>query len=721
MESASPAPCAANCRGRWLGCVLLIAAALVGFHRLTWHPSDLLVGPQRGGGNDVTLYFLAARDLPARLASAFRQPPWWNPHVLGGTPWLGNPQAGLCYPPYWLAALLGAERTVSWLIVGHHLLGGFGVWCLSRHLGRSPESSVAAGALFVLAPFVVAQTGEGHVSQVCLSAWLPWAFLAWERLSDGPRRRIAELAGVLTLAFFCGHVQEWFYLVLLLSMLTVVRALRTWRVESHGRTLLRRWVLAGVLTTGLVAVELVPTWYVTQHTVRRGRFSVEEASATSVDLRHLRQLVQPFALGRPESTTTESARFYWETVCYFGAVALGLAIVGATRHRDGSDDGDVMAAARYRAVAVFALMFSFGAGSPVYALFHRCVPGVATFRVPSRMLFFASLAVAVLAAFGLDRLWRRGRAWSLVLAVVAFGELTWHAHHVLRTIPRASLRQGGPLAELLTSQSAAATRPRVLVPQSLLSDREAIAAGLDKLQGYEPVTLLSYFAVLQALAPGVDPATATYGFEALDIAKLHRPLVDLTGTRFAVVAGRAESAPPGWTLIGRGAQPVAFALRGVPVRTVPLVVYENPAALPRAFVVGAVRKLSPGENVVTALTELDPRREVLLDVDPLPPGPRADFRPASIARYTANHVAVDVATDRPGYVVLSDVWFPGWEAFVDGQPAPNLRANVAFRAVPVTAGAHRVEWRYRPRGAAVGLLASVIAAVAWGLVFAQRK
>jgi uncharacterized membrane protein YfhO len=62
----------------------------------------------------------------------------------------------------------------------------------------------------------------------------------------------------------------------------------------------------------------------------------------------------------------------------------------------------------------------------------------------------------------------------------------------------------------------------------------------------------------------------------------------------------------------------------------------------------------------------------------------------------------------PGYVVLVDGWDAGWRATVDGVATPLLRANVAFRAVRVTAGHHVIDYSYRPPGLAAGLLISTV-------------
>ncbi len=83
-----------------------------------------------------------------------------------------------------------------------------------------------------------------------------------------------------------------------------------------------------------------------------------------------------------------------------------------------------------------------------------------------------------------------------------------------------------------------------------------------------------------------------------------------------------------------------------------------------------------------------------------------------------SRVLIHTQSEYPGWVLLSDVWYPGWGAAVDGEPVPVLRADYLFRAVEVPAGAHTVEFGYRPRsfwgGLGVSLLALLGLGIAWG-------
>jgi hypothetical protein len=143
-------------------------------------------------------------------------------------------------------------------------------------------------------------------------------------------------------------------------------------------------------------------------------------------------------------------------------------------------------------------------------------------------------------------------------------------------------------------------------------------------------------------------------------------------------------------------------------------VYENEAVLPRAFAVQSARVAAGDEAALEMLRDpaFDPAREVVLaDGRPLAPG--GQVAQAEIVAYNAEEVRLEVALDAPGYVVLTDAYYPGWVAEIDGRPAAIVRANIYFRAVAVGGGRHQVVFRYRPAGVRWGLAISLGALAVW--------
>jgi hypothetical protein len=144
-------------------------------------------------------------------------------------------------------------------------------------------------------------------------------------------------------------------------------------------------------------------------------------------------------------------------------------------------------------------------------------------------------------------------------------------------------------------------------------------------------------------------------------------------------------------------------------------IYEVLDALPRAYVVHRAYVLDDDEAALAAMADpgFDPAQEVILaGGQPLSPDLSAASR-ADVVAYEPERVTVEVSAGAPGYLVLSDAWYPGWVAAVDGQPASIERANLHFRAIYLPPGAHTVQLTYRPLTYILGLAISLASLVAF--------
>ena len=79
-----------------------------------------------------------------------------------------------------------------------------------------------------------------------------------------------------------------------------------------------------------------------------------------------------------------------------------------------------------------------------------------------------------------------------------------------------------------------------------------------------------------------------------------------------------------------------------------------------------------------------------------------------------DRVELEATLQRPGIVVLADVYYPGWTLTIDGQAAPVYRANRMMRGAAVSAGRHTLVYTYRPASFRVGLVVSCLGLTALG-------
>jgi hypothetical protein len=142
------------------------------------------------------------------------------------------------------------------------------------------------------------------------------------------------------------------------------------------------------------------------------------------------------------------------------------------------------------------------------------------------------------------------------------------------------------------------------------------------------------------------------------------------------------------------------------------VVYENPGALPRSYVVGAWES-APDAQAARARVlagQLNLRSHAVVEGAPAGTG-GGDGR-AEIVEYSANRVTIDVETSRPALVVLTDTFHPGWRGRVDGAVTQIYRVNGVVRGVFVDQGRHRIEMTFFPLSQGIGLLLGGLALVA---------
>lgn len=155
--------------------------------------------------------------------------------------------------------------------------------------------------------------------------------------------------------------------------------------------------------------------------------------------------------------------------------------------------------------------------------------------------------------------------------------------------------------------------------------------------------------------------------------------------------------PPGGAL----GQPIASIAGAF---NVPLLVYRNPFAVPRARIVPRLTAHDADAGFIRAVQSAPDdlfRRTALVeqqDLDSAGPLPEVAASEGGSAEVVAEHGRSLVLRTQGagGFLVVSDALVPGWTALVDGKPAPLLKVDLAFRAVPVPAGAHVVEMRYNP-------------------------
>jgi len=666
---------------------------------------------QEGWSGDFRSYYLPnAAYAGSRIAEG--ELPLWNPHQGLGGPFLATVQVGALYPPNWLHAVLPSPRAFVVLAFLHLVVAALGAARLAGALGAGAWGAALSALLYAGSNNLVSSVYSPPL--LYTAAWAPFLLYFVDRLVAEPTaRRVAGLAAVESLMLLAGWPYTFAMTALCATLyggaLGTARAIRERRVPWRSLAALSIGVLAGA---ALAAPQLLPTQELLARSCR-ALGSVVERQAIFVDRPH-----DPARFWRQLRNTG-----YNDAIPGIAAVvlaALALLLPGARAR-----------VAALLGIAGLALLASFPNDWPVYGWL-RELPLLGDFRFPYRYRFVTSLVLAVTAGVGVTQLARRlerrpplARGVATLALAVCAATVTVP---VLRNVPRFP-RDVAPPADLETELAALGVAVEPGDGQRVYwegrANKSGTDIGVDVVFDMEPLSLartaeiVTFFETgrprtLLSLPHELDSrnlrgdsvAAPYYGHVGVPMDGSRAEVLDWLSVRWIVTAS-----PPRWlaTRYPRRSRDGAE-----------LAVFENPTALPRAYRVAAALKAPPRlkAGLRGMLGEaFDPRRHVLLD-DP----PQALLRAAAsglvdpeatvaIDRYEPEHVVLQTDGGSSGVVVLTDAWFPGWQATLDGHPVPVLRANLGLRGVVVPAGTHTVEMRYRPASLRFGALAALVSAV----------
>lgn len=304
---------------------------------------------------------------------------------------------------------------------------------------------------------------------------------------------------------------------------------------------------------------------------------------------------------------------------------------------------------------------------------------------------------------------RRALAASCLVALLG-AELVWRnagnslnaepagRYAVFQKLPPEQLQGLTLLKAELDARHAKGEHPRVeILGLGGAWQNASMVLGLEDTIGYNPLRLADYE---RAVGPGENAADPNLRqFPGLFRGYRSR-LASLLGLEYLVLDRPAERLPKHFPQL-TGAK----LLYG----SGEMWIYRLDPAKPRAYL---ATRLVPvdSESVLDQdeLPDFEGNDTALVDKDSVPKisgefGLKDPAAPVTAAKGTAtilayrrNIVTVEVETDRDSVLVLHDIFYPGWQARVDGARRPILRTNLLFRGVEVPAGKHVVEFKFRP-------------------------
>jgi hypothetical protein len=701
-------------------------------------PADLVALPP----GDFSDHFYVLRSWAYDQFLAGRFPLWGGEGIWSVYPFQADPESALFYPPAALSLLFWLARGWTYFplngflmeAVAHILLASVLTYLFLRHVVRHRSAALLGSLAFAYGGYLVSYPLQ-QISFLEAAVWLPLALLQVRRLSETGRRRHLVLAAVtFTLAFLPGNPQN---LTFLIYTTLAYYAFLCWRERAPWRRFAGHVILIGLLTVALSAVQLLPS-------VEWWRLSIRasipfETAATGFPPHDVVQLVF-------------TGMVSWWQPLYVGLLSLALALVAGacSRKRD---------VPFWAGLALVALVFSLGKHVFGFEVAYFALPGVGLFRNQERHAYLFTFALAVLAAYGADRLlfplarrdgrfvaqlarWQRN-AFTIILALLVAiillrqiqigtggGQVTDYLAVLLLCLGLATLLfylrlyrrrsrriWGTMLLIVLVFDLFSVNRSRFYAPVHNPHARSPLWQQVLDDSAFFRVQEGDVFP-LKGNVPGRRQLRQVWGV-AIPLAHYQEFLQRvpeevrwrLLGVKYVVtersslvLADNVE------------AERLAQEGEGDTLQTL----YRLPEAPRAAWVVHQATVAGDREELYEALNrpDFDPFASVVVwEPVPIEEGdPTQDW--VHLTSFAPDRITLDAHLERAGLLVLGEVTYPGWRVYVDGQRTPLYEANGVLRAVVVPPGAVQVEFRFCPVPFYAGLAVSastLLGLVGWAL------
>jgi hypothetical protein len=738
-------------RGFWYDIIAILTLTLFTlafFWRVFSPPSYFVAGDF--GGSDFTDLFIPFKKL---LQQSYQEGkfPFWTEKIGAGFPLLGEGEIQNFYP----GNLLFLIFPFIWAFNLNLFLATLGIGVFTFFLARSlrlrrVSSLFAASAFAFSGPFIL---NLKHLTILTTAMWLPLELilsrLFFQRKNQGKRRIFLFLALCFALQFLSASPQITLLSVIACGFFFIIfsfpkkpkgqRALLSGKQISSFADSVWPLLFALLLGLGLGASQVFPSLEAKTYSTRADSFIPAETRQFALTPKASITFVIPFALANPAHPPAyeTTGPLFWETCGYIGLSTLILAIGGLFFLKK-----DRLFYFLFF-LGLSSLLLSFGANLPL-GFIHKFPPFNA-FRVPGRFLILTDFSLAFLAAKFLDSLQRKASPYPKFIPMfLGFGALISLmadlGHFGLfynESVPARFFEKPPKTINFLKKkvlQGRVLSLGSSLVYEKIYKTNRGWRSLGEKYLLYNEILSTNqnlFWDIPGILSYAGMKVKTSNDFENLVLSQfrfsdLEKP-VHLTpkSVKNLFLVGNIKYIVTPFIIEDENFAKV-FEEK-TEYRNFKIQIYEFKEKVERAFFVPKAEFIAGEIGRQQRLLDpaFNPKEKVLVE-KPIEKTQNANLRPelrsrerktqnakVVIVKTNAEEVIVNVESEDNGFLVLADTFYPGWEAYVDGQKTEILRANHHFRATPIDKGKHQVHFIYQPKSLKRGIAVSLVSLGIW--------
>jgi hypothetical protein len=679
--------------------------------------------------------------------------PTWNSYNFAGTPLLSNFQSAAFYPLNILFFILPFQISWSLLILLEPLLAGIFLYLYLNNLKLRKEASLLGAIIFSFSGFSIAWMEWGTILHTAL--WLPLILLSIDKILSQKNSFKFQISNfkflawplifilALTLSFLAGHLQTFFYLALFSVVYFLARLIQ----YRKNFRVLGLFAICCLLFAILTSFQWFPTFKFIMQSARNVDLIGWKDLGWFIPWQNLIQFIVPDFFGNPATLNYYGVWNYGEFIGYVGMFPIIIAFFALFFRKDKKT--------LFFAVAfIVSLFFAF---PTIFAKlpFKLNLPFFSTAQ-PTRLLFVTDFSLSILAALGLDYLFFLKNKkqllyilglfsiffaliWGFVLIfhgslvslenlqvakqnlvfptalflIISFLMLVYIFYRqdymykqksvplliygfILLTVidlfrfgwkfePFTSKDYLFPETSVTTFLQNQKQPFRIMSTDSkILPPNFSIMYKIQTLDGYDPLYLQRYGELMAAFGRGTPNINPPFGFNRIiTLQDVSSRINDLLGVKYVLSLDEQKN----------NKLKLVFTDGFVKV-------YENSAAMPRAFFVTNTFIAKSKQQAINALFDLNYQlnsRAVTEDVSN-----ESLFKSnwnigkVNFINYSNEKVILKTSNPGEGFLVFTDSYYPTWHATIDGIETKIYITDFNFRGIIVPKGTHEIEFYDKP-------------------------